>query len=546
MPSDARRGRAAARAPGGREGVCVVVAGPDGTGKSTVVAHLVDEVLAGRVQVLHHRPHLLGQRTRHEGAVTEPHRQQPYPKGFSVAKLLFVYLDYLVGWFVKVRPWLLDGRHVVIERGWWDLLIDPRRYRLRQAPRLVAALGRFLPRPDVTVVLGGDAVTIAARTSELSVEETERQLRAWASLPTTRLRMRQIDATQPLSDVLSSVRRAVVSAANDEQWVLLPTTTHARWYFPSTPSRAGVNALRLYHPVTPRGRVAWEAARGVAALGGFRLLARDGWRPPEEVLDLLADHLPLDARVAVARGRRQGRHNAMILDGRTGAALTFAKIAVDREGPDTLAAEVAANSSLTPLLPVGLRAPRVLHHDRNLVLFEPIAAHPRRRPWRLPPDLAYLLGKFHRAGSRPDGLGVAHGDCAPWNLLRTEIGWFLVDWSDAHDAAPPFEDVLNHLVQSHALLGRPNRQELLAAILGRGRSGEIIRRYAEGAQVAVADAARLIPDYLERTLETIDRTAPDGLRGVRARESLLLALRAEDRPARSRETSGMSHREVPR
>lgn len=539
--SDAPSGRAAASAPGGRRGVCVVVAGPDGTGKSTVVEHLVNDVLAGPVQVLHHRPHLLGQRTKHEGAVTEPHRQQPYPSGLSVAKLLFLYLDHLVGWFVKVRPWLLKGGGVIVERGWWDLVVDPRRYRLRPAPRLVAALGRLLPRPDVTVVLGGNAATIAARKAELSVEETERQLRGWASLSTTRPRMRQIDATQPLSDVLASVRRAVVSAGGDERWVLLPTTTDARWYFPATPSRAGVNALQLYHPVTPVGRVGWEAARGLASLGGFRLLARDGWRPPEEVLDLLAGHLPPAARVAVARGRKQGRNNALILDGRTGAALAFAKIAVDEQGPVSLAAEVAASTSLAPLLPIGLRAPRVLHHERNLILFEPITTRPRRRPWRLPPELASLLGEFHRAGSRPDGLGPAHGDCAPWNLLRTGGGWLMVDWSDAREDAAAFEDVFHYLVQAHALLGRPSRQDLLAAFHGRGPIGETIRRYAEGAQVPVADAARLIPDHLERTLEAMDRSTPDGLQGARARESLLRALSAEARGARSRGPSGMSH-----
>ena len=540
MSSDAPSGRPAVSGPGGRRGVYLVVAGPDGTGKSTVVEHLIDDVLAGPVTVLHHRPHVFGQRTRYEGTVTEPHRQPPYPRWLSVAKLLFLYLDHLVGWLVKVRPRLLDGRDVVVERGWWDLVVDPRRYRLRPAPRLVAALGRLLPRPDATVVLGGDAARLAARKTELSVEETERQLRVWASLPTTRLRMHQIDASQPLSDVLASVRRAVASTGDDERWVLLPTTTDARWYFPATPSRAGVSALQLYHPVTTVGRVGWEAARGVAALGGFRLLARDGWNPPEEVLDLLAGHLPPTARVAVARGRKPGRNNALILDGRTGAALAFAKTAVDEQGAASLAAEAAATRSVVPLLPIGLRAPRLLHHERHLALFEPIVARPRWRPWWLPPELAYLLGEFHRVGSGLEGLGLAHGDCAPWNLLRTGSGWFLVDWSDARRDAPAFEDAFHYLVQAHALLGRPSRQELLAAFHGRGRSGEIIRRYAEGAQVPVGDARRLIPSHLERTLETLDRTAADGLRGARARESLLRALRAEAEGGRSRGESGMS------
>lgn len=536
-------GPAAPSAPGGRRGVCVVVAGPDGTGKSTVVEHLVDEVLAGPVRVLHHRPHLLWTRSRSDGTVTEPHRERPYPAWLSGAKLLFLWLDHLLGWLVKVRPWLLAGGNVIVERGWWDLAADPRRYRLQPAPRLVDLLGRLLPRPDVTIVLGGDGATIAARNAELSVEETERQLTMWRGLSASRLRARHVDATRPLDTVFASVRRLVASAPDDSKWVLLPTTTEPRWYFPATPARAGVSALQLYHPVTPAGRIGWEAARGVASLGGFRLLARYGWRPPDEVVELLEPHLPPSVRIAVARGRLPGRRNAMILDGRTGAALAFGKTALDDEGPATLAAEVEASEIFAPLLPIGLRAPRVLHHETHLVLFEPITAHPRRRPWWLPPEVAYLLGQFYRAGARPDGLGPAHGDFAPWNLVRTSAGWFVVDWSDAYSDAAPFEDVFHFLVQAHALLGRPGRQELLAAFRGRGRSGAIVRQYAEGAGLDVGEARRLIPGYLQRTLESIDRGTPDGRRGHRAREALLDALEggavnrdtAEMRPVGSRE-----------
>ncbi len=528
--------------PSGR-GVHVVVAGPDGTGKSTVVDHLVGDVLSNPVLVMHHRPHLLGTRSKRGEMVSEPHREQAYPTWLSGAKLIFLWLDHLLGWLLRVRPRLLSGGDVIVERGWWDLAVDPRRYRLQPAPRLVDLLGRLLPRPDVTIVLGGDAATIAGRKAELSIEETERQLTMWRGLSTSRLRAREVDTSRPLDTVLASVRRLVVSAPDDSRWVLLPTTTEPRWYFPATPARAGVSALQLYHPVTPAGRIGWEAARGVAALGGFRLLARDGWRPPDEVVELLRPHLPSSARVAVARGRLPGRNNAMILDGRTGAALAFAKTALDAEGPATLAAEVEASEVFAPLLPVGLRAPCVLHHEANLVLFEPVAAHPRRRPWWLPPELAYLLGQFHRAGARPDGLGPAHGDFAPWNLVRTSTGWFVVDWSDAYSDAVPFEDVFHFLVQAHALLGRPGRQELLAAFRGRGRSGAIVLQYAEGAGLDVGEARRLIPGYLQRTLESIDRGTPDGRRGHRAREALLVALEggaasrgtAETRPVGSHE-----------
>jgi thymidylate kinase len=506
-------------------GVYVVVAGPDGTGKSTVVDELIEQVLRGPVMQLHHRPHLLRPRSPSDGPVTEPHQHRPYPLPLSAGKLLLLYADYLLGWYARLRPWLRDGGDVILERGWWDLAVDPARYRLHPLPGAVRLLGRLLPRPTVTLVLGGDATAIAARKRELSAEETQRQLDAWRALPPKLLRSQVIDTTLPLDATHAAVQRAVQDAQSDDQrWALLPTASRARWYLPTTPARASVNALRLYNPVTPVGRLGWEAARQVAALGGFRLLGREGRPPPREVMALLGPHLPPGARVAVARGRHEGRSNALVLDGRTGAALAFAKLATDDAGPASLAAEVEAARRLAPALPAGLRAPRVLHHEEQLVLYDAVAARPRRRPWSLPPEVAFDLGRFHRAGRGANGSGPAHGDVAPWNLLWTGSAWYLVDWSDARPDAPPFEDVFHFLVQAHALLGRPGRTELLEAFHGRGRSGDAIRRYAAGAQVDVGRALELIPDHLRRTLATIDRTALHAQRGVQAREALLASL----------------------
>jgi hypothetical protein len=512
----------------------VVVAGPDGAGKSTVVEHLVREVLPGPTRRLHHRPHLLRGRSSGDQVVTEPHRDPPYPTWLSVVKLCYLYVDFLLGWTLRVRPWLRDGGDVVIERGWWDLSVDPLRYRLQVPSQVARFLGHLLPRPDVTVVLGGSPAPIAARKSELSVDETARQLAEWKRLPQRALRAVHVDTGTPIAQVRDRVQRAVIASLSDDRWVLLPTATAPRWYLPASPARASVNSLQLYHPVTPLGRGGWELARAVAALGGFRILARDGCRPPDEVLDLLAPHAPPGARIAVAQGRHRGRNNAIILDGRSGAICAFAKIARDPAGPAALAAEVAASESLTPRLPAGLRAPLVYHHQEYVAIFEPVVSWPRFRPWRLPPEVATLLGVFFRAGLDGQGRGLAHGDCAPWNLVRVAGGWALVDWSDARTDAPPFEDLFHYIVQSHALLGRPTRSELLEGLAGRGPTGEAVRGYAEGAGVGVEDARECFVSYLRRSFDGVDATTADGRRARRAREALMTALTGSADPGGAR------------
>jgi thymidylate kinase len=183
-------------------GRCVVIAGPDGTGKSTVSEELRRR-LPGQYVVFHSRPSVLPQRTRGAGPVTDPHRQAPYGRLLSIAKVLYLWIDYAVGWFVLVRPALRRGATVVIERGWWDLAVDQTRYRLNVPPRLIHRLGMLLPRPHRTLILSGDADVIRRRKPELPLAELERQLGAWWALPAAPLRAELIDVNGPPDRVVS-------------------------------------------------------------------------------------------------------------------------------------------------------------------------------------------------------------------------------------------------------------------------------------------------------------------------------------------------------
>jgi hypothetical protein len=85
-------------------------------------------------------------------------------------------------------------------------------------------------------------------------------------------------------------------------------------------------------------------------------------------------------------------------------------------------------------------------------------------------------------------------------MLRTAVGWVLVDWEDASDGAAPFYDLCHHLVQSHALLGRPTLQELLRGFRhGDGWVGGAVRSYAEAAREIEADAQSFLISYLQMT-----------------------------------------------
>ena len=137
--------------------------------------------------------------------------------------------------------------------------------------------------------------------------------------------------------------------------------------------------------------------------------------------------------------------------------------------------------------------------------------------------MARGLGELFRSGKRAiDGgwVGPAHGDCAPWNLLRTSHGWVLVDWESAGEA-PAFHDVCHFVVQSHALLGRPSATEVIDGFQRRrGWVGRAISVYAEAADLSPESARDALAGYLDRAIEDQTWTTEAERRGARRRRWL--------------------------
>jgi hypothetical protein len=188
----------------GSRGV-IGICGPDGVGKTTLCEAVVNNVLEGH-EVLHVRfPGLLPRRDpvkRREarlgaGAVAVGGDPAAFPERAyapryslpkSIAKTLYLYLDFMLGWAVNVRPLLRRGGWVVFERGWWDHAVDARRYRLR-TPGLVRALGRFIPAWDLVLVLDAPPETIRAR---------------------------KLDASRPAAEVVEQARIEIAAAVASE------------------------------------------------------------------------------------------------------------------------------------------------------------------------------------------------------------------------------------------------------------------------------------------------------------------------------------------
>jgi hypothetical protein len=185
-------------------GLIITVAGPDGSGKTSFCEALTAGVLRGEdVRRIHHRFARLPVRGGGTTDTSQPHAQTPYPRGASEAKVLALFGETLVGLLGSARPFVRRGGFLIIERGWWDLAVDPARYRLRPNVGLVRMLGRLLPTSDLLVVLEGPAELLATRKDECSEEELARQVDEWRKIVPRRQHALYLDVSLPLVDVVS-------------------------------------------------------------------------------------------------------------------------------------------------------------------------------------------------------------------------------------------------------------------------------------------------------------------------------------------------------
>jgi hypothetical protein len=522
-------------------GLRVLIVGPDGSGKSTLAERLpaLAEGMFKRHRHIHWRPGVLPR----PGAVvnrgpsdpSRPHARRPFGPVLSHLLLFYYWMDFVIGGWIVAWPTIIRAGLVVQERGWLDLAVDPRRYRLSVSPWLVSVMGRFMRRPDLVLVLEAPAHAVRSRKDELGTAELTRQATAWRGLSIPARQVIFVDTERAFDAVATEAREALLSYLETRTtsrlgsgWANLPRRASPRWFLPRGPRQRAAGSLAIYQPVTARGRVGWELTRFLAAAGAFRLIPA-GAPPPRWVRELLAPHVPSRGSVAAARANHPDRYVGLIADDR-GRRLCLGKMANGREGIEALESEEAALKALGPELPAPLSGPRILAAQPGLLLLDVVDWRPRGRPWVLEEEVAEALGAFFRSGAREvagDLVGPTHGDCAPWNLLRGEHGWTLVDWESASSNGAPFEDVCHYIVQGCALLGRPSVDEVLDGFVRlEGWISAALVAYASGAGLAASEAPARLVGYLRGCEGHLKATTRRERIGLDIRRGLLRRLEA--------------------
>jgi thymidylate kinase len=164
-------------------GLFLVILGPDGVGKSTLVGRLAESLQGAafnRFRLFHWRPNVIAPKKETGVPATDPHDEIPRGTLGSTLALFGVGLDYWVGFAFVLRPFLVRSGLVIFDRYYHDLLIDPLRYRYGGPLWLAKFLGRLIPPPDLLfLVLDAEDRVILSRKQEVPPEELRRQREAY-------------------------------------------------------------------------------------------------------------------------------------------------------------------------------------------------------------------------------------------------------------------------------------------------------------------------------------------------------------------------------
>ena len=536
-------------------GLTVVIAGPDGVGKSRLAADLpqVCEGVFWGATRLHLNPSVLpppgGLLRRPPRDTTAPHADRPSALLASLARLGYLWLDAFVAWAPQVALPRRRSNLVVVERGWRDLEVDPRRYRLNVPGSATRALGKLLPRPDLVLVLSAPVDVVTERKAELEPAEVERQLGEWkliaASDPS---RYVELDTARPHAEVVADAVRAIentLAARYDDlrpvelalkalggprkgghPHTIISIRGRARWVLPQGRRAPGPIGTHLYRPFRPQhalGALALEIGHRV---GWLRL----GRRAPLSVEDGLARQIAqqLGQRevtlAAVATGDPDRGRRAVLAVSSGGTLRAFAKVALDEH--ETLLRERDLLGLLSSLDLRTIVPPRVLGSFEwegcVVVLLEPLPLTSYAdRPLGdaelaalaelggLGDALAPVLG--HEAGKCP-----IHGDFAPWNSCVVGDGRLAVwDWEEAR-LGRPLEDVFHWRMQRYLRGADTSLAEIVGDALG---PGPMTTTAADRLGVDGKSAVEALRHYIDYTLGRPPRSNFPGVAKVR-REAL--------------------------
>ena len=193
----------------------LAVLGPDGSGKSSVLNALEERLAGYKVVRGHWRPGVLLPWEESQAVNPNPHGEAPRSALTSAGKVFFLVADWWLGYWRRIADRRSRSNFVFFDRHYLDLLVDPRRYRFGEPMWLARWAARFVPQPDLLVVLDAPPEVLQQRKQEVPLEETRRQRAAYRALAERLPNAHIVNARRPLSVVVDDVEQLLLTCRSE-------------------------------------------------------------------------------------------------------------------------------------------------------------------------------------------------------------------------------------------------------------------------------------------------------------------------------------------
>lgn len=204
-------------------GMFIVFLGCDGSGKSTIIENmrslLCNLFNNKEIHYYHWRPNRLkqlrkiGKNTSQEKqvlVVDDPHKKDPHNILISNLRFIYYTLDYIISYpkFIKAKA---KNGIILFDRYYYDMIIDDRRYRMKNINILYKLMSIFIPKPDLVIYLDSTPEELIYRKAELSYEGYKKALNNYREFIKNNKNMHLINTNNGIEYTGNQVQNIIIN-----------------------------------------------------------------------------------------------------------------------------------------------------------------------------------------------------------------------------------------------------------------------------------------------------------------------------------------------